>query len=157
MTASAFSGARMPYTLNRRIVLCATGAVLLTQVPALAAALSDADAKEVRAIVQAQLKAFAADDARRAFSYAAPNVHDMFRTPDNFMAMVKSSYPMVHRPSSVAFLKAELQATGEVLQRVQILDGAGDSWLATYALDKQKDKTWRITGCVVVPNKGRVA
>lgn len=147
----------MRYTLNRRVLLCAAAVVLLTQLPALAAGLGDPDAKEVRATVQAQLKAFAADDARRAFSFAAPNIHEMFGTPDNFLAMVKSAYPMVHRPSSVAFLKAELQGTGEVLQRVQILDGAGDSWLATYALDRQKDKSWRITGCVVVQNKGRVA
>ncbi|CAN5509437.1 DUF4864 domain-containing protein [soil metagenome] len=147
----------MPYQLNRRVLLSVATAASLIQGSAVAAGLADAEAKEVRATVQAQLKAFAADDARRAFSFAAPNVHEMFGTPDNFMAMVKSAYPMVHRPSSVAFLKAELQDTGEVLQRVQILDGAGDSWLATYALDRQKDKSWRITGCAVVQNKGRVA
>ena len=144
-------------TLNRRTVLFAASATLLSPLTAFAQAPADADAKQVKATVDAQLKAFAADDARRAFSYAAPNVHDMFSTPENFMAMVKSSYPMVHRPASVAFLKAEIQAGGGVLQRVQIIDAAGDSWLATYALLRQKDKAWRITGCVVVQNKGRVA
>lgn len=146
----------MPYTISRRLAL-ASAAVACLPGMAFAAALPDADAKAVRAVVQAQMKAFAADDARRAFSYAAPNIHEMFGTPGNFLAMVKSAYPMVHRPSSVAFMRPELQDNGEVFQRVQITDSSGSSWLATYALDRQKDKSWRITGCVVEQNKGRVA
>ncbi|RYX92739.1 MAG: DUF4864 domain-containing protein [Comamonadaceae bacterium] len=147
----------MRYKLSRRLALSAFAVAALTQGVATAAAVADADVKAIRAVVQAQMKAFAADDAKMAFSYAAPNIHQMFGTADNFLAMVKSAYPMVHRPASAAFMRPELQDTGEVFQRVQLTDNAGQSWVATYALDRQKDKTWRITGCVVEQNKGRSA
>ena len=45
----------------------------------------------------------------------------------------------------------------QAIQRVQMVDASGDAWLAIYSLQLQKDKTWRITGCNVVPNKGRMA
>jgi len=146
----------MRYPVSRRLALSIAAIACLTKA-AYAAPVLEADAKAVRAVVEAQMKAFAADDARRAFSYAAPNIHEMFGTPDNFLAMVKSAYPMVHRPSSVAFMRPDLRENGEVFQRVQITDSSGSSWLATYALNRQKDKSWRITGCVVEQNKGRVA
>jgi Domain of unknown function (DUF4864) len=71
------------------------------------------------------------------------------------MSMVRSDYPVVYRPASVAFLKAEGK-DGDVIQRVQMVDASGDAWLAVYSLQKQKDKSWRITGCAVVENKGRM-
>ena len=44
-----------------------------------------------------------------------------------------------------------------MIQRVQMTDAAGNSWLAIYSLERQKDKQWRITGCAVIENKGRMA
>jgi hypothetical protein len=72
------------------------------------------------------------------------------------MAMVRNAYPVVYRPASVAFLKPEGK-DDKAIQRVQMTDASGDSWLAIYSLQRQKDKAWRITGCVVVTNKGRMA
>ena len=124
-------------------------------VPAFAADVPAADARGVKSVVQAQLSAFAADDARKAFSFAAPNIRQLFNTPDKFMAMVRAQYPMVHRPASVAFLKPE--ADGEsVIQRVQMTDGAGSPWLVTYLLQRQKDKSWRISACVVTAATSRL-
>ncbi len=68
---------------------------------------SAADMRTARAVVQAQLDAFAADDAPRAFSLAAPGLREVFGNADRFMAMVRSSYPVVYRPASVAFLVPE--------------------------------------------------
>lgn len=124
--------------------------------PAHAAGLSAADEKNVRAVVQGQLTALARDDARRAFSYAAPNVREAVGSAAGFLDLVRRSYPVVYRPASVAFLKPESQ-DGLVIQRVQMLDHQGKDWLAIYSLQRQKDKAWRITGCQVVPNKGRMA
>lgn len=121
-----------------------------------AAALGAEEEKAIRAIVKGQLDAFAADDARRAFSFAAPAIREMFTTPDKFMAMVRSSYPMIHRPGSIAFMKPE--RIGElVIQRLQVVDLRGDHWLAVYSLEQQKDKTWRIAGCQVVESRSRTA
>jgi len=124
--------------------------------PAQASPLSTADETEVRAVVEGQLAALASDDAVKAFSFAAPNVRAAVGTAKRFMAMVRASYPAIYRPASTAFLKPE-DHHGQVIQRVQLLDASGNAWLALYSLQRQKDKSWRITGCQVVPNKGRMA
>ena len=122
----------------------------------IAAPFTAADAKSVRAVIEAQLAAFASDDAPKAFSFAAPNVREAAGSASSFLAMVRRDYPVVYRPASTAFLKPE--GTGdEILQRVQMLDASGDSWLAVYSLQRQKGNVWRITGCAVVENKGRMA
>ncbi|MEO7851267.1 MAG: DUF4864 domain-containing protein, partial [Rubrivivax sp.] len=81
--------------ISRRSLL-----TLLLLAPLLAMAdadkpVSPADAAAVRAVVRGQLDAFAADDANRAFSFAASSIRDLFGTADKFMQMVRGSYPMV--------------------------------------------------------------
>ena len=129
---------------------------LQTLIPVQARALSAKDEKAVQAVVQSQLAAFARDDADKAFSYAAPELRKTIGNASAFMAMVKNSYPVVYRPASVAFLKAE-GSGDDIVQKVQMLDASGTSYLAVYSLQRQKDKTWRISGCTVVENKGRMA
>ncbi|MDO8717820.1 MAG: DUF4864 domain-containing protein [Polaromonas sp.] len=137
-------------------LLAALVAAVMLLAPAHAATLSAADEKSVHAVVQGQLTALARDDASKAFSYAAPNVRQAVGTAAGFMALVRRSYPAIYRPASVAFLRPESK-DGQVIQRVQMRDERGDEWLATYSLQRQKDKAWRITGCLVVRNKGRMA
>ncbi len=151
-TSSPSCLARLRLLMSRAAWVLALLALLA---PAHAAALTAADEKSVRAAVQGQLRAFAADDAKKAFSYAAPNVREAVVTAAGFMAMVRNAYPVVYRPASVAFLKPEGK-DNQAIQRVQMQDASGASWLAVYRLQRQKDKSWRITGCVVVENKGRM-
>ena len=108
--------------------------------------LPEADAKEVREVVEAQLDAFRSDDAARAFSYASDGIREAFRTADNFMAMVQSAYPVVYRPRSLAFQPAML-FQGIVVQPVRMTDAEGRGWLAVYPMQKQPDGSWRIDGC----------
>lgn len=129
-------------------------ALLGTTGMAQAADISKKDAADIRAVVQAQLAALAVDDADRAFSFAAPGIRKMVGNAQNFLEMVRTGYPMVHRPASVAFLKAETQRA-EVVQAVQMTDAKGVAWLALYNLQRQPNKSWRISGCVVVPNEGQ--
>ena len=129
-------------------------ALLGTAGLARAADVSRKDAADIRAVVQAQLDALAVDDADRAFSFAAPGIRKMMGSAKNFLDMVRSGYPVVHRPATVAFLKAEFQGS-EVIQAVQMTDAKGVAWLAVYNLQRQPDKSWRISGCAVVPNEGR--
>ena len=139
-----------------QFVLPAFFVALQALMPAHAEALSAKDEKAVQAVVQSQLAAFAKDDADAAFSYAAPELRKTIGNASAFMAMVKNSYPVVYRPASVAFLKPE-SAGDDVIQRAQMLDASGASYLAVYSLQRQKDKTWRISGCAVVANNGRMA
>ncbi len=129
-------------------------ALVLPSAQAAQPALAPADEKAVVAVVQAQLDAFAADDASKAFSFAAPTIQKMFGSAPRFLAMVREQYPVVYRPSSTAFFKPERQ-DDQVLLRVSMSDADGGQWLAVYSLQQQKDKRWRIAGCVVVPNNGR--
>ncbi len=158
-------------------VLGAVGVLVTVPVPAYAAplavastaagkatgavtSLSASDEKAVREVVAAQLAAFAADDAPKAFSVAAPNIQKMFKTPANFMAMVQAHYPVVYRPASVTYYKPETDGAS-IIMKVQMLDANDAQWLAVYALQrpnaKDKTKGWRIAGCIVTSNVGRTA
>ena len=130
-----------------RRALIAT-ALVLALAPAVAGAqaVSDADARAVRQVIQAQLEAFRRDDAARAFSYAAPGIRDTFGTPEKFMAMVREQYAVVYRPRSVSF-EEPLMAGGDLVQPVRLTDGYGHAWMAIYPMAKQPDGSWRINGC----------
>ncbi len=116
---------------------------------------SASESKAVRAIVEGQLDAFAADDAKKAFSYAAPSIRQMFGTPERFIEMVRAGYPAVVRPASVTFLQP-LRVQGQMFLGVRLTDADGVQWLATYSLERQADKSWRISGCDVQPASGRM-
>ncbi len=124
--------------------------------PAGAEPVSATDTEAVRATVDAQLAAFAADDAERAFSYAAPTIREAFgNSAERFITMVRSGYPVVYRPAEVVFLRPEW-VDGTLVQNVQMTDAGGRLWLAVYNLDRQLDQSWRITGCSVHPQTGRM-
>ena len=128
---------------------------LARAVGAQGAGVPSTDARQVRAVIQGQLEAFAADDAKRAFSYASPAIREMFGTPERFIDMVRASYPMVYRPASVTFFEPEM-VEGELFQKVRMTDSSGAVWLAIYRMQRQSDKSWRINGCEVVESAGRV-
>jgi hypothetical protein len=129
--------------------------MLLFPLMAGATRLSEPDARAVREVVQAQLDAFAADDAERAFSYASPAIRARFGNANRFMSMVQGSYPMVVRPTAALFFLPQVDhdsrgAQSTVTQAVQLQDDEGRRWMATYLLERQKGSGWRISGCVVV-------
>ena len=121
---------------------------------ALADDVPTAVANKAREVVQAQLDAFAADDARRAFLLASPGARRHLGSPDNFINLVRKRYAVVYRPASVAFLKPQL-IDGVVVLGVQMTDTQGAAWLATYTLERQPDGVLLIEGCELVENEGR--
>jgi len=138
------------------LALVVSGAAPAVAAPSTAAEpVAAADAKAIRVVIEAQLDAFAADDAKRAFSYAAPAIRAMFGTPERFVAMVKAGYPAVYRPASVIFLQPQ-RLQGEWVQGVHLTDDSGALWLAVYRLERQRDGAWRIGGCDVQPASGRM-
>jgi len=124
-------------------------ALLLAAAPLLASAqppLTAGDTRAVREVIEAQLDAFQRDDAQRAFSYATANVRATFGTPENFMLMVRTSYPVVYRPKSVKFESPEV-IDDEVVQPVRLTDADGRTWIALYPMQREPDGKWRINGC----------
>lgn len=133
---------------NRRLAAAWTAGLVLLGA-ALAADAPPDDAQRAREVVEQQLEAFAMNDARGAYALTDAGLQKRYATPDQFLAMVRAHYPMVHRPASVLFLKAET-AGADAFQRVRFTDADGSGWLATYMLHRQADRQWRISACVVV-------
>lgn len=110
---------------------------------------------DIQATITNQITAFQADDFARAFSFASPNIKRIFGSSDNFGAMVRNGYPMVHRPGSVRMLELH-EVAGALWQRVMVTDQAG----ATHILDYQMIQTpegWQINGVQLLQQPGVVS
>jgi hypothetical protein len=145
-----------PVFLRFAFLVALAFAAVTSSTRAGASPLDATEADAVRQVVIAQLQAFAEDDADSAFATATPGVREAIGNPGRFLAMVRGAYPMVYRPAAVAFLKPEEDA-GTVLQMVTITDGDDKAWIALFALERQPDSSWRISGCVVAENPWRSA
>jgi hypothetical protein len=121
-----------------------------------AADLSAEDASAVRAVITEQLDAFARDDAARAFALATSGIRERFGSPDVFIDMVRTGYPVVYRPKSVQFERPAV-IDGEVIQPVRMTDADGEAWVAFYPMQRQADGRWRINGCQLEKVRGRRA
>jgi hypothetical protein len=125
-------------------------AALLALILATAAPAQTADGIEMT--IRSQMDAFLADDFATAFTFASPTIKGIFGTPDNFGAMVRQGYPMVHRPSDVRMLERRAVG-GTTVQRVMVTDAAG----RTHVLDYQMIETpqgWQINGVQLLPGVG---
>jgi len=111
-----------------------------------AAEVSPRDVLAIRAVIADQLDAFTRDDAPRAFSFAATGIRAQFGTPEAFMNMVRSAYPVIYRRKSVQFEQPEA-VEGEVIQPVRMTDAEGRTWLALYPMQREANGGWRINGC----------
>ena len=112
-------------------------------------AVTSADMLEIRAVIHRQIDAFRRDDAQSAFALVSPGVQEAFGTPERFLDAVRSSYRAVYRPQSVAFLELVVMGN-DVVQQVQVTDRTGSVWMAYYAMQRQKDGSWRTNGCHLV-------
>jgi len=106
------------------------------------------DRASVQSVIEAQLAAFAADDAEQAFSYASATIQKTFITARNFMDMVRIAYPVVYRPARIRF-QIPVTSNEEAWQTVQMRDAAGKDWTALYTLQRQTNGIWKINGCVL--------
>lgn len=136
--------------MNRRRLLV----MMLLAAPASAAAQGETDAAGIRAVIEAQLKAFAADDAAGAYSFAAPNIKRIFPDPDRFLSMVREGYAAVHRQRRAVFAELRDDPSLGLTQVVRLTDMAGEEWVALYTMEKQPDGAWRITGCYLAKAPG---
>jgi hypothetical protein len=128
--------------------------LLLAAAPALAEpAVTAEDFAEIRAVINRQLDAFRRDDAQGAFALVSPGVQQTFGTPQRFLDVVRAAYRPMLRTASVRFLEPVVFG-GDAVQPVQLTDRSGSVWLAYYAMQRQKDGSWRANGChLVQPSK----
>ncbi|MCX7560375.1 DUF4864 domain-containing protein [Sulfitobacter sp. F26204] len=107
---------------------------------------------EIEDTIGNQIEAFKADDFEQAFSYATPNLQQLFQTPQNFQRMVTSGYPMVWRPAEVRYLEFK-EYEGSVFQKVQITDQKGFIHLLLYQMQKT-EAGWRIASVQLLKAPG---
>jgi len=112
-------------------------------------AITSDDLAEIRAVIHRQIEAFRRDDAQEAFKLVSPAVQETFGTPQRFLDVVRTSYGAIVRPTAVVFLGLTVMGHHAV-QRVQITDRGGAVWLAYYAMQRQRDGSWRTNGCHLV-------
>jgi hypothetical protein len=122
--------------------------VILLLSPVASAQDGRGDAGVIRTVIERQLSAFRADDGDLAFSFASPKIREIFGTPANFMAMVKTGYPQVYRPQNATFLDIVI-IRGQPTQRVLLTGPDGSDVIALYFMERQADGTWLIDGCVL--------
>lgn len=118
------------------------------------AALQPSQIADIRNVILAQMEAFRSDDAAAAFSYAAPNIRDIFKTADMFLYMVRKSYQSVYRPKSFAFERIET-IEGNVVQPVALVGPTGRSETALYVMELQPDGSWKIGACIMANPTGK--
>lgn len=106
----------------------------------------DAEVKAARNTIEMQMDAFRAGDGVRAYSYAAPTIQNIFRTPDVFMNMVTNGYPPIRNPQQYSFGAVEEAANGTIAQRVMVTGPDGKEYEALYQLQRQPDGMFRIIG-----------
>ncbi len=121
-------------------------AVLFAAVLALPAVAQDGP---IQGTIQSQIEAFQADDFARAFTFASPTIREMFGTPENFGAMVRSGYPMVYRPAEVQMMELR-EVAGNLWQRVRITDQAGAGWYLDYMMVETAEG-WQINAVQILP------
>jgi Domain of unknown function (DUF4864) len=107
------------------------------------------DISAARDVIRSQEQAFARDDAKAAYSYAAPAIREMFPEAGIFMDMVQHTYAPVYRHKSFEFGEARVDG-GLIGQRVHIIDADGKPWEALYTLEQQPDGSFKIIGCMLL-------
>jgi len=116
-----------------------------------AAALPAAEWPAIKQVIDAQLRALRAGDASQAFAFAAPAVRAQFGTAENFILMVRLGYAPLLRARRTEFLVGAV-VEGNVIQPLRLVAGDDSVQVALYSMEKQRDGTWKITGCVLAPS-----
>lgn len=121
-------------------------AVVMLALPA------QAQEDEIKSVISNQIQSFLNDDFKTAFSYAAPNIKQIFGTPERFGQMVSEGYPMVHRPSEITFQDL-VEADGAYTQDVLLRDGQGLYYVARYTMVRVTGD-WQISGVSILQTTG---
>ena len=111
-----------------------------------------ADEEKAQTTIKNQLEAFLARDDNKAYSYAAPNVQQIFPNVNAFMSMVRNGYPQVYSPKFYSFGRTRDLENGQIAQEVELTGPKNREWAALYTLEVQADGEMRITGVQVVPS-----
>jgi hypothetical protein len=114
--------------------------------------LGTGDWRAIRTVVAKQMKAFRLNDDEAAFSLASPGVRRVFESADKFMEMVRTEYGAVYHSRSYRFLRPAM-LDGEPVQPLEVIAPDGAVSIAAFSMERQADRTWRISGCWLLESK----
>lgn len=138
----------MSMTVSRRHLICLCLALAVA-----AGCKAEEPLVQAQDVIRAQIEAFLADDADKAYSFASPAIRKIFPDRDRFFQMVKRRYGPVYRPGNYAFGRSQVSSDGaSVLQEVLISVPNGKDWTAVYELERQTDGSYRINGVQMLEN-----
>lgn len=140
--------------LARAALLCAAwwiASIAWAAPPAGEPTLPAQDWQVIRSVVEAQLAALRSGDGAKAISYAAPGIRAQFRTPDNFLRMVRNGYPALLTARYTQFLDGAVTAGG-VIQPLRLVLPDETVLVALYTMQRLPGGDWRIAGCVLAPS-----
>lgn len=149
---------RTPVSISTfcRLLLIVGGTVLLGlgsgEASAKTTRLSPGEWRAIQTVIAKQMDAFRLDNGDVAFSLASPKVRRVFESADNFMEMVRAEYSAVYQPRSYRFLKPSL-LDGEPLQAVEVIALDGAVSIAVFSMERQPNRSWRISGCYMRDSK----
>lgn len=113
------------------------------------AALTTADTIAIHEVVQAQLNAFASDDAAAAFDLATVEKQLLLGSPDIFMQLIRERYEPIYRNKVLIFDHPEV-VHGLTVQRVRVTDSYSRVWVAIFWMQQDEQSNWKIDGCHLV-------
>ena len=144
-----------PVTRFARLIAALAVAVGLA-LPATAGDIGAGDSAAIHSIIQSQIDAFRQDDGAAAYGFASPTIQQIFPSVGAFMDMVRGGYQPVYRPQSMTFGALTDSPAGPE-QKVFLVGPDGKPWVALYTLQRQPDGTWKINGCVLLPDEAPTA
>lgn len=121
--------------------------------PARPLGLSEIEQLGIRDAIRGQIKALAARDAKRAFSYLAPTTQDYFADAGAFLGTLIAQIKPLTDVSDFSFSEIEREAT-DAIQNVVMADPQGREWLARFTLERLPSGQWGIKACNVEPLTG---
>ena len=144
--------------LPRAIVAlgAALAATLAFAQPAAGPTHSAAEWAEVRAVVTAQRDALVAGDGERAFGYATPAVRRRYGDAQAYMRMAREGYRPLFDARYVELLDGAV-IEGATIQPLRLVMPDGGVQVALYEVERQRDGSWRIAGCVIAPSTVKAA
>jgi len=107
--------------------------------------------KAITQVIAQQRSALLAGDGGKAMAFATPALREQFRTPENFMRMVRSGYAPLLEARATTFLEGAV-IEGTVVQPLRLILPDNTVLVAIYQMEKQPDGRWKIAGCLLAPS-----
>ncbi len=109
------------------------------------------DWKAMREAIDLQIRALKDGDGARALTFAVPGIRRQYRTPEQFLRMVRTSYAPLLTASYTVFVDGAV-VDGATIQPLRLVLPDNQVLVALYRMERQRDGQWQIAGCVLAPS-----